>query len=48
MMVSGDERYNELIQKYERLGKKASLTQLKREVLALGGTIMKQKGKDVE
>ena len=48
LILSEDERYNELIQKYERLGKKASLTQLKREVLALGGTIMKQKGKDVE
>ncbi len=48
LVISGDPRYEPLIRKYEALGKKASLKELKRELSSImkSDTITKAKGKD--
>jgi len=50
LVVGGDPRYEPLIQKYEALGQKASLKELKRELNSLmkSDTITEVKGKDVK
>ncbi len=49
LVIGGNARYEPLIQKYEALGKKASLKELKRELSSLikSDTISESKGRDV-
>ena len=49
LVINGDTRFSSLIQKYDLLGSKASLKELKREIVSIvnSDTISEQKGKDV-
>ncbi len=49
LVLNGDTRFSPLIQKYDALGSKASLKELKKEIVSIvnSDTITEQKGKDV-